>query len=409
MDNLEKAMRAANDTQVKDTAIFAQDEVTAQEFSDMMRRLGHAGLPCFAGGCEAALRWSSQNRAQVLVVDIDGEPAPLRSLATMMEHCDPTCRIVVVGSVDDVDFYRALLQSGVFDYLKKPVQMDLLSSTLERARGDDDHDFARIGRTVAVVGTAGGMGTSTLVAALGTVLSSVRRVPAAIVDFDRRKSEQGLLLGVSGDAGLETTLTSQETDLRLLQRSMIDVNSRLKLLSQEKTSDYGDVDSDRLLNLGATLCQLFKQVIWDIPAGLPHGAINILHHAEVRVLLTDLTIQGARSTQRLLAEIGDETEGQQLLLVCNPTHGEHGSISQAQFEDYINRPLNLTLPYVGQKLSESLLQGPLDVSCDPAFYQQVMNLADLVRGSRLETVEKQRFSKLPEVIRRWLPNKEAVA
>ena len=392
------------------TALFAIDAATARDLNNLLQRLGRNDALSQSGGCDAAIRWSCEQRAEVLIVDLEGEQAPLQAVAKLVDHCDPTCRIIAVGSWDDIDLYRALLRSGVFDYLKKPVQLDLMASTLGRARGNDYEDMARIGRSIAVTACAGGLGTSSVVAGLGQLLSDIRRIPVAVVDFDRRKGDQGLLLGVSGDAGLEATLSSNEVDLRLLQRTMIGVNPRLKLLAQEHASDDGEVDSDHLLNLGATLCQLFNQVIWDLPAGLPKGALEVLRHSEVRILLTDLTVQGARSTQRLLAEVGDESEGQQLLLVCSPAHGESACIPRAQFEDHVERRLDLLLPYAGNTLNESLLRGPLDLDRHPALRQELLNLADLAGGRRPQRpTETGLLGRLKRAVRRRTPMKEAVS
>jgi Flp pilus assembly protein, ATPase CpaE len=364
------------------TALFAADTAQARDFAAMLQRLGQTDAQALPGGCAAATRWCADQRAAVLIVDLDGEAAPLQAIAELAAHCDPTCRIIALGSRADIDLYRALLQSGVLDYLQKPVRLDLLASTLERAGNDDYAGFARIGRSIAVSACAGGLGTSSVVAGLAQLLSTVRHVPVAVVDFDRHKGDQGLLLGVSGDAGLGAALSSSEIDLRLLQRAMIGVNPRLKLLAQEPVSDDHEVDGDHLLALGATLCQLFNQVIWDLPAGRPKGVPEVLRHSETRILLTDLTVQGARSTQRLLMEIGDESDGQQLLLVHSPSHGGQAGIPQAQFEDYVGRRIDLALPYVGNALGESLLRGSLTLERCPAFQQGLLDLADLAGGRK---------------------------
>ncbi|SIT20573.1 AAA family ATPase [Insolitispirillum peregrinum] len=382
MSDIRPISNSNTDQPLIGTALFAADSAQAKEFAAMLERLGIENVRVLPGGGKAALDWCQNQRAEVLMVDLDGETAPLKTIAELTPHCEPTCQIIALGSRADINLYRALLHSGVMDYLQKPVQLDLLANALDRAHNGTHADFARTGRSIAVTACAGGLGTSSVAAGLAQLLSTERHIPVAMVDFDRHKGDQGVLLGVSGDAGLAAALANSEIDLHLLQRAMIDVNPRLKLLAQEPAWQDQEVVADHLLALGATLCQLFNQVIWDLPAGWPTGVLDVLRHAEVRILLTELTVQGARSTQRLLAEIGDESDGQQLLLVHNPSHGTRNSIPQAQFEDYVGHRIALTLPHVGGALGDSLLHGPMRLERTPLLRQGLLDLADLASGRK---------------------------
>lgn len=368
-------------------AVFAGTPAQASELGTLLERLGERNVHVQAGGCQAAINWCAGQSAPVLLVDLDGESAPLQKLAELTAQCEPGCNIVALGSDSDVDLYRALLHSGVLDYLLKPVRLDLLASTLERSRSEHKDSFARTGRTIAVTGCAGGLGTSSVVAGIAQLLSNVRHVPVAVVDYDRNKSDQSLLLGAQGSAGLDSVLDSPAIDTRLLQRALLSVNPRLHLMSQASTGTVKPVDTHHLLSLGANLCQMFNQVIWDLPATHCPEAMEILRHSETRIVLTDLSVQGARNTQRLLSLIGDESDGQQLLLVANPVHGTQTSISGAQFEDFIGRRLDLHLPHAGNTLSESLLTGPLSLERLPALRQALLNLADLACGRHPESVQ----------------------
>lgn len=368
-------------------AAFVADSALVEEFTSMARRLGYDDAKVLSGGCLAAIAWCAENHAAVIVVDLDGEAAPLNSLAELASHCDPTCVIVCLGSRADIDLYRALLHSGALDYLQKPLRLDLLASTLERAHNDGHADFARTGRSIAVTACAGGMGTSTVAAGLALILSEERHIPVAVVDFDRHRGDQCLLLGVSGDAGLGAALAAPDSDLHLLQRAMTAINPRLRLLAQEPSWTAEPVESDHLLSIGASLCQLFNQVVWDLPSGMPAGVMEVLGHAETRIVLTQLTVQAARNTQRLLAEIGDESDGQQLVLVHNPCHGGQATIPQSQFEDYVGRRLDLSLPHAGPVLAESLLHGPLRPERSPGFHQGLLDLADLCAGRKPRRAE----------------------
>ncbi|WEK29039.1 MAG: hypothetical protein P0Y58_19285 [Candidatus Pseudomonas phytovorans] len=366
-------------------ALYVANSSDAQLFGQYLQRLGLPADLSQPGGFAAALAGCELHSApEVLVVDLDGQASPLQAIAELSQVCPPSTRLVALGSAHDLNLYRALLHAGVHDYLCKPVPLDQFASTLRRARDPQEHGTpgSRTGRTLAVTGVGGGRGTSTVVAALGRLLSVERHSSSAVVDFDRGRCDQALLLGHEGDAGLAATLAAGELDSRLLERAIAQVDERLYLLAQNPDLHSPDNFSrEHLLNLGAGLCQLFNQVIWDLPSGRCHGALDVLAHADTRILLCDFSVQDARNCVRLLGEIGDESNGQRLLLVANPQRPGHSDVvEREQFEDFIGRKVDLTLPHAGSSLADSLLAGPLQLNRAPALRQALLDLADMACG-----------------------------
>lgn len=365
--------------------LYAASSSDAQLFGQYLQRLGLPADLARTGGFAAAMSGCELHSApDVLLVDLDGQASPLQAIAELGQVCPPSTRLVALGSAHDLNLYRALLHAGVHDYLCKPVPLDQFASTLRRARDPQEHGTpgSRTGRTLAVTGVGGGRGTSTVVAALGQLLASERHSSTAVVDFDRGRSDQALLLGHEGDAGLAATLAASELDSRLLERAIAQVDERLYLMAQSPDLHATDSFSrEHLLNLGAGLCQLFNQVLWDLPSGRCHGVLDVLVHADTRILLSDFSVQDARNCVRLLREIGDESNGQRLLLVANPQRPGHSDvIEREQFEDFIGRKVDLILPHAGSTLADSLLAGPLRLNRAPALRQALLDLADLACG-----------------------------
>lgn len=365
--------------------LFDASTAEAGQFGEYLQRLGMPATLAQPGGFNAALDWcQAQPAPELLLVDLDGQAAPLTAIAELAEVCPPSCRIIALGSAHDLNLYRNLLQHGVFDYLCKPVPLDQFANTLRRARDplQSAPQGARSGRTLAVTSASGGRGSSTVSAALGQLLAQHRHSSTAVVDFDRGRSDQALLLGFDGDAGLAAALAASELDSRFLERAVGQVSERLFLLAQQPDLRADDnFTSEHVLDLGASLCHLFNQVIWDLPSGRCHGALDVLCHADTRILLCDFSVQDARNTLRLVREIGDESNGQRLLLVANPGRGGHTDVVERhQFEDFVGRKVDLVLPNAGSALADSLLAGPLQLKHAPQLQQALLDLADLACG-----------------------------
>ncbi|RLM21931.1 histidine kinase [Brenneria alni] len=376
---------------------FVYENHDVADISDQLARLKQQEAPVMAGGIAAARQWCELNvPPRILLVDLDGTHWPLPELEALLNVCGPTSQVIATGKEQDVGLYRALLQAGVVDYLVKPFTLDLLAATLAKCEGQQSGpEYARMGRTIAVVSASGGCGGSTVAMGLSRLLSGERHLPVALVDFDRRNGDQLLLQGQSEDAGLAAVLGTQELDTRLLQRAMLRVDTRLHLLAQKpELGEPAPVEVDNVLNLGGALCRMFNQVIWDLPSSYPTGALDVLTYADLRIIVTELTLQDARNIRRVLHEIGDESEGQRLLIVHNQSRFAGATpLNREQFEQFTGRKIDAVLPNAGHVLAQSLSLGALDTAVAPAFQQGLRQLADLVCGVRARPAEKRWFSR----------------
>lgn len=376
---------------------FANDARDVADISDLFTRLKQPDVPVMSGGITAARQWCELNvPPRILLVDLEAEHWPLPALEELLSVCGPTSQVIAIGKEQDVGLYRALLQAGVVDYLVKPLTLDLLAATLAKCEGQQaGPEYARMGRTIAVVGASGGSGASTVAMGLSRLLSGERHLPVALVDFDRRNGDQLLLQGQTDDAGLAAVLGTQELDTRLLQRAMLRVDTRLHLLAQKpELGELSPVEVDNVLNLGGALCRMFNQVIWDLPSSYPTGALDVLTYADLRIIVTELTLQDARNVRRVLNEIGDESEGQRLLLVHNQSRFATGApLSRDRFEQFTGRKIDVVLPHAGHALAQSLTLGALNLAAAPAFQQGLRQLVDLACGVRARPAEKRWFSR----------------
>ncbi|MUM78534.1 hypothetical protein GKC30_12895 [Pseudodesulfovibrio sp. F-1] len=373
-------------------AVFCRPE-DAPSLEDAFNRLGRLTATIKPGGPREALAWCTQTTPPgILIVDISEEAHPTRSLAELGAVVGPGCRIIALGDKQDVNLYRKLLQLGVFDYLVTPLQLVQLSETLTRANESiwlvqPQPGCVRAGQTVAVVGATGGVGASTVVAALGQQLAGTHNIPTVLVDYDRRGSNLALLLGLEANSGLAGVLAASEVDLRLIQRALLTQEGRngaaqrLHLLAQ-RPGEETPVDPELLLQLGVALCELYSMSVWDIPSHRPGGSDGLLAHADIRIIVTDYTLQNARATRMLLTDFGDESQGQRLFLVVNASrHRSRQFLPRDQFEEFLGWRVDLELPHVESALDASLLEGSLNLGRAPAFKEGMERLSNALLGN----------------------------
>ena len=407
VESLEQAMGCA--------AVFCDARHLAV-FDSAARTSGRALSVLQEGGVAEARLWCGAHAVPpVVFVDVSGERFPASALSELARVTGPGCRLVALGEEKDLDLYKTLLSAGVFDYLAKPFTASDVIEVLGRAdRGEwlglPEAGSMRIGQTIAVTGAAGGVGASTLTALLGHYYADELRMQTVLVDFDRRKGDLALMLGLKADNGLAGILSASEIDFRLIERTLLSdaagkEKQRLQLLAQ-RPGPEALADPAALLQLGGSLCELFSLSLWDIPSSRPTGAVEILKNADIVVIVADYTVAQARDTKLLLSELGGAPEGQRRFLVINRSR-EQGKavISRDQFESFLGMKVACELPFAGTALDESLLHGALAAGKAPDFEAEVKLLADRLIGRT--TTAKVEKPSIGVLIKRLMAKKGA--
>src|ERR1700716_1029004 len=86
------------------------------------RRLGKAHLKIQMGGMAAAVEaYRSAPTPNVIILETEGRNDILLGLDQLATVCDAGNRVIVIGSLNDVNFYRELVRRGVSDYVIAPV------------------------------------------------------------------------------------------------------------------------------------------------------------------------------------------------------------------------------------------------------------------------------------------------
>src|SRR5690348_96773 len=147
------------------------------------RRLGKAHLKIQMGGMAAAIEsYRSAPTPNVIVLEADARGDVLVQLDQLASVCDPGTRVVVIGRINDVMFYRELVRRGVSDYLIAPVStLDIVRSICHLFSAPE---AKAVGRIVAVVGAKGGVGASTVAHNVGWAIARELAMDSVVADLD---------------------------------------------------------------------------------------------------------------------------------------------------------------------------------------------------------------------------------
>lgn len=332
--------------------VFMVDEPSRQQISNALRQLGITDVYVGVGGMDDLIQHMTkvQKAPDRLIVDISGLDKPLDALDKLADSCDPSVTVYAVGEKNDVTLYRLLLQAGISDYRYKPLTADALRSWL-----DDSQQYsvrqARSGKVIAVAGSRGGVGASTIAGQLARELvagSSLRKV--VFIDMDFYGGAGTTLMGMTTNRSLVEALGSLAgLDAQFLQRVLTTTDGRLFTLGfNNPFQEIFQQEPGAVSALLEALMQHFHYLVVDLPQAGGMVANEVYARSSTVCLVSDHSVHSARILASLLNHIKGNLGAPVTQVVLNNTRpASKTQVDVAEFTKAIEHPVAFTIPYDG--------------------------------------------------------------
>lgn len=303
------------------------------------------------GSVKDAVKHLGENRSpRLLVIDLSDSEVPLSDINGLADVCEPGVTVVAFGQRNDCGLMRDLLHHGVADYLVKPITPALLQKAILGATDQSGgvKSSHKLGKLVAVNGTRGGVGTTTVATSVAWLIAHERRRRVALVDLDLQFGTVALSLDLEPSHGLREALENpNRIDGLFMDRVLVQHSDRLFVLSAEESPDETLLlDYSAVELLMTELRNKFHYVIVDLPRSPNPCTQQIIQSATDLLLVTDLSLAGMRDTMRINSMIPTSNASCSTTLIVNRA-GEHkqGEMPRAEFEKGVGRKLDLVLPF----------------------------------------------------------------
>lgn len=287
----------------------------------------------------------------IVLVDLDNLPDALGALNHLITVCAGRSKIVVVGSSNDVSFYRAVVHAGAADYLVKPVNsialrdsiVPLLSSK-DTAKGDGK---ARKGLLYAVIGVRGGVGATNIAVNTSWLIANELNHKVALIDMDLQFGNCDLALDLVPARGLRELLSNpSRMDSLLISSSMAKAGDNLSVFCcEESIEEIVEFDSAGPAELIDKLRKDYDAIIIDLPRLMLPRHRRILTQADHIILVTDLTLAGVRDVPRVVASIANLGSAAPISLVAGRVGDGSPQLPRATFERSIRTRVVELVPH----------------------------------------------------------------
>ena len=259
----------------------------------------------------------------------------LEGLESLAEVCDPSTQVMVIGQLNDIGLYRALMDRGISEYLvapRGPLQVVSAISSLYADRAS-----APVGKTYAFIGARGGVGSSTVCHSVAWAMAELCKTDTVLMDMDLAFGTASLDFEQDPSQGLSEALGAPERlDDVLLDRLLQKCTDRLSLFAAPNLLD-------RDYDIGT---EAFEQVVDLVRGSAPAIALDLPHlwsgwtqkqlHTADEVVVTatpDLaSFRNAKNIFETLASVRG-TDGQPTLVLNQTGVKGRPEVGPEQFEE----------------------------------------------------------------------------
>jgi len=356
-----------------------------------------------------------QTSPDAAMVVLDSDPEPGLALVERLRQ-STNAAILVVASTSDGSLILRSMRAGAKEFLTQPVSSEELVAALERiakAQIGGSNGKVRGCTTIAVAGSSGGVGTTSLAVNVGCSLAADESNSVALVDLDMAVGDADVFLDAIPDYTLvDVAENVTRLDFSLLKKSMTKHSSGLYLLPRPvNLQDVPLVAPEDFGRVVGLLKASFSHLIFDCSKAYSDVDMVAMKEAQHLMLVTQLDLPGLRNVVRLLMSF-DQIEGlrEKTKVVINRfgLGNDHIGIKKAQ--ETINSEIFATVPNDYRSMAEARNNGvPLSVQAPKApITKAVANLASAINRDASEELAEGEGTEGAEAAqaggkKSWLP------
>jgi pilus assembly protein CpaE len=303
------------------------------------------------GGPNQAIEYLGGTAApSVLIVDVSEAASPQTAMMALSAAISDETKIIGIGSVNDISVYREIVDSGACDYLVKPVTEKALVSALNRTEESNQAHFVESApeekARVAVIGSRGGVGASTVAVNLAWILAEERKHKTALIDLDLEFGTIALSLDLEPTRGLREALENPaRIDGLFIASATAKLTENLSIMATEENLtaevQYNPNAVDALFEaLGRTN----DAIVIDVPRISYPVRRRVFESATEIVLVTELSLSGLRDSLRLLRSIQEVAPETPVRVVANRSAGPKQAMQLKDFQKALEHKVDLLLP-----------------------------------------------------------------
>jgi pilus assembly protein CpaE len=352
-------------------AIAGSDRASNSLLSEMLEATGSA-KEIHEWAWIHSIKLHVQDVPDVVFLDLAAGMGSEFEFAQELNKLKPSVHIIACSLKHETnsEFLLQAMRSGIRDFLQKPynrLEIGLLMRRLSEESGARLEKKAATGRLFVVLGTKGGVGTSTVAVNLAVQLAQRRSKRTLLLDFSRPMGDVAALLDLKPTFQVRDAVENvKRLDSALLEGLLTTHKSGLKVLAGamrlEDWQGASPVMIERILEVAQ---RDFDAVVVDFGSFYSPEWRNVLQSSEV-LLISEADLPGLAKLHKHLSALANlRVAAKNVHLVINRWHRQDEE-ALAQIENQVKMPVFARLPNNFKQVNEATVRGvPVAKNGDP--------------------------------------------
>jgi pilus assembly protein CpaE len=305
---------------------------------------------------------ASEPMPEVVFLDLARDPEPYFAFAAMLRRVRPAIKLVACSATSPQSQQVLLdaMRSGVQDFVPKPISLETLKGILTRFEDDlEAHDQPGTSKVIVMMGSKGGVGTTTVTVNLGVQLATFARKRVVVLDFAQPLGNVHLLLDLHPKFGIRDAVENLDRlDSHFFAGLLTRHRTGLEMLGGATQPEEWQAIPVSLLERVVNVAQNNSElVLLDMGSQFSSEWSSILRMSRMVMVVAEANVPALWTLDRRLAAMsGFGMDPERARIIINRWHkGDEEVLKSIQRN--INRPVFACIPNDFRKASESVNLG----------------------------------------------------
>lgn len=323
------------------------DEKETHFANQVANALGHPYADIVVGSpADACYVLSNRSKGPTYIIIELGSRGPdvISEVDQLSEYCEEGTLVVVIGQMNDINFYRNLLKLGVLEYFTYPAEPAAVRAVLQNNAKSKSGNS----KVFTFMSAASGDGSSTIAMNTAYTLAAEHNKKTVLVDMDYQFGMLAKNLDLNAQFGIKELLDHPDRgiDATLVRRMTTQYHDNLSVISAPNDLKHTpSIMPETIRDLIHTLQGDFECVLIDLPHIWSSWTAAAISNSTHSVMVAQLWLRSITHAARLLnAWRNMSVSNENISVIINRSGAKFKEgISQSDFERVCNHPVNYSI------------------------------------------------------------------